>query len=85
MSPGRSPFHPRETAWCMSTPIQYCTCGVFFCLDSREALGPPARFIPSTSSENYPQYSPDGKRVAFAGPTELGNWAHGSAMRRAPI
>ena len=33
--------------------------------DSGEPIGPPARFIPSTRDEYFPQYSPDGKRIAF--------------------
>jgi Tol biopolymer transport system component/DNA-binding winged helix-turn-helix (wHTH) protein len=32
---------------------------------SREAIGPPVRFVSSLPGENSPHYSPDGKRVAF--------------------
>jgi Tol biopolymer transport system component/DNA-binding winged helix-turn-helix (wHTH) protein len=48
------------------SPLGYCRLWRYRLSDSKDAVGSPVRFAPAlTWNQAYPQYSPDGKRVAF--------------------
>ena len=61
----RQPSPGAATGWRTSGRRSTPTYGVFRCRAREWPAGPPARFIASTRGDSAPQYSPDGKRIAF--------------------